>query len=87
MSSTPEQRDADQALTEAIARCSVAHFGESGRVLTEYVVVISRQGWDDDGDSVTSVETLHSDGDVPLHRCLGLVDYAAVRYRKHIAEG
>lgn len=86
MGQTP-QREADEQLAAAIDRASVAYFGHSGRVVTEYVVVVARQGWDADGDPVSSVETLHPDGDLPYHRALGLVEYAATVYRTRIAGG
>jgi hypothetical protein len=45
------------------------------------------QRWDDEGDALTAVGTAIDSGSVPIHRLLGLVEYAAVRYRGLIAEG
>lgn len=83
---TPEQVAADNALTDAIEACLQAYGGPGSYVLTEYIVITAQTGWDDDGEQLTAVGVCHRDGDVPLHRCLGLAEYAAARYRKRIAE-
>jgi hypothetical protein len=55
-------------------------------LLSEYVVLTAQQRFDDNGDSVTAVGTILRDGDVPLHRALGLVDYVATRLRMHAVD-
>lgn len=87
MPRTPEQIEADDALTVAIEKVIAAYYeGHRGYVLGEYIVISAQQGWDDDGDGLTATSTIHRDGDVPIHRCLGLAEYAATRYRARIAE-
>ncbi len=86
MSRTPAQLAADQALTAAIEQTLAAYSDGQPWVPTEYVVVTSQQRFDDEGDSVTAVGILYRDGNVPLHRALGLVDYAAVRMRRLAAD-
>lgn len=87
MPRTPEQQAADDALTAAVEQCIAAYYsGDTPWTLTEYVVVTSQHRWDDDGDAVTAVGSIFRDGDVPIHRALGLVEYAAVRLRKHITD-
>ncbi|TBL44255.1 hypothetical protein EYA84_02095 [Verrucosispora sp. SN26_14.1] len=86
MPRTPDQVAADEALTAAIEQALHAYSDGEPWVLTEYVVVTSQHRFDDDGEGLTAVGTLYRDGDVPLHRALGLVDYAAVRMRKPAAE-
>lgn len=85
---TAEQIEADKALTAAIERALLAYADDgTAWVATEYVVVTSQQRFDDDGESLTAVGTLYRDGgEVPIHRALGLIEYAATRMRKHIAE-
>jgi hypothetical protein len=83
---TPEQVAADDALTAAVEACLAAYGGNPTYVLMEYIVVATSTGWDDDGEQRTAVGVCHRDGDVPLHRCLGLAEYAATRYRATIAE-
>jgi|GEM_PF-5315863 len=83
---TPEQVAADDALTAAIEAVLAAYGGNTGYVLTEYIVITAQTGWDDGGEQLTAVGCCHKDGDVPLHRCLGLAEYAAARYRKRIVE-
>jgi hypothetical protein len=82
---TAEQRDADEALTAAIEQVLRA-YGEGAwnGVLTEYIVITSQQNFDDDGEGLTAVGSIFRDGEVPLHRALGLAEYAAARYRKRI---
>lgn len=87
MPRTPEQVAADDALTAAIEQViNVYYDGEHPWVLTEYVVVTAQQRWDDDGDSITAVGSVFRDGDVPVHRALGLVEYVGARLRKHISD-
>jgi hypothetical protein len=86
MSRTPEQRAADAALTAAIEQTLTA-YADDGQawILTEYVVLTAQTRYDD-GEASTAVGALYRDGDVPLHRALGLVEYASTRMRKTIAE-
>ncbi|MDG4832427.1 hypothetical protein O7627_24410 [Solwaraspora sp. WMMD1047] len=84
-SRTPEQRAADDALTAAIQQTLDAYAGSGPWLLTEYVVVTAQQGYDEDGDGITAVGQLYRDGDVPLHRALGLLDHAVTRMRARIA--
>jgi hypothetical protein len=86
VSRTAEEIAADEALREAIDRAWIAGFGDGDGGLTEYIVIASRRNFDEHGTSETSVATLISDGEVPIHQLLGLCDYAATRYRKLIAE-
>lgn len=85
MSRTDEQRAADAALTAAVERVLQA-YDDDAWVLTEYVVITSQHRYDDDGDACTAVGVLMRDDDVPLHRALGLVEYASVRLRRRVAE-
>ena len=82
MTRTPEQVAADEALTAAIEQTARA-YGDDGQawVTSEYVVAVAQHRFDDDGDPVTTVGLLYRDGDVPTHRALGLVEFAAVRLR------
>ncbi|HEX6682965.1 MAG TPA: hypothetical protein VF062_09235 [Candidatus Limnocylindrales bacterium] len=87
MSRTPEQKAADEALTAAVEQALTAYGSEEqSYVLTEYVVLTAQTRYDEDGDAVTAVGIVYRDGDVPHHRALGLIDYAATRLRAAIAE-
>lgn len=84
---TAEQRKADAALTAAIDQVRAAYYGEpEASVLMEYVVVASRQSYADDGEPESEIALMPRDGNQPLHRLLGLIGYADVRYRKMIGE-
>jgi hypothetical protein len=86
---TPEQVAADDALTAAVEAVQFAYLkdGEDvGGVLTEYLVIATRRNWDEDGNGWTTTSSRVRDGEMPLDRQLGLVEYAAVRIRKRIAE-
>ena len=51
---------------------------------TEYLCIYSMQTWDEEGDALTAV-CMAVDGDsVPIHRQLGLVEYAATRLRRAV---
>lgn len=86
MARTAEQTAADEALTAAIERVLQAYDDGHAWILTEYVVVTSQHRFDDDGDPLTAVGVLPRDGDVPLHRSLGLVEYVSTRLRCRITE-
>ena len=85
-SRSPEQVAADEALTAAIQQALLAYADDGyAWVPTEYVVVLSQTRFDEDGDGITAVGMIYRDCDVPQHRALGLVEYAATRMRKRIA--
>ncbi len=87
MADTAEQKAADENLTAAIERALAAHSIEGEPyVLAEYIVITCQHRFDEDGDGITAVGYLSRDGDVPLHRSLGLAEYAAARLRKRICE-
>lgn len=85
MTDTRAVQTAYDELEQAIARVRESEdFASPGEVLTEFVVVTAHHSIDDDGDSVTAITQLHRDN-MPIHRTLGLLDYAATRVRKTIA--
>jgi len=87
MSRTPEQKAADEALTAAIEAAARLHFEEGqGWVMSEYVTVAAHHRFDEEGESYTAVSLIYRDGDVPYHRALGLLEYAAARMRAAIME-
>ena len=69
---TPEQRNADRALEEAIDASAKA-YGEEG-LLIEWVVVAAHH-LDDGNDTFTSVNWTVSDG-LPIYRLMGLINFA-----------
>lgn len=81
-----EQKEADDALTNAIQRVILAYHGEDGRITSEYIVITSQHGWDEHGDGNTAVSMIFRDCDVPVHRALGLVEFAGACLRKEAAE-
>lgn len=83
---TPEQRAADEQLREAVKAVTEAYADGESWVPMEYVCVYSMQRWDDDGDALTAVGTAVDSGAVPIHRLLGLVEYAATRYRRLVMQ-
>lgn len=85
MTRTPEQVKADDELRAAIENVHQAYDDVEG-VLTKYVVLAQRQWFDDDGDRVTTNWANPSDGCVPISDLLGLVEYAAARYRRAITD-
>lgn len=83
---TPQQLAADEQLREAAKAITAAYASDRAWVPMEYVLVYSMQSWDDEGDARTAVGTAVDSGTVPIHRLLGLLEYAATRYRKLINE-
>lgn len=87
MPRTTEQVAADDALTASIEAGIAAYYGvEQPFILSEYIVVLCQQTFDDEGDGLTAIGTLYRDGDVPPHRALGLLDYASTRLKRAICD-
>lgn len=85
-SRSAEQRAADDALTAAIEQVNRAYYGDSDRLLTDYVVIFAEQSWDDDGDSITAVGTNPRDGDMAIYKTIGLLDYGLTRARQRLVQ-
>ena len=84
---TAEQVAADAQLREAIQAVAEAYTEDgSSWVATEYVAVYSMQRWTEEGDALAAVGTAVDGDSVPLHRQLGLVEYAAARYRRLVMQ-
>lgn len=99
MPRTPEQVAADDALTEAIKRTWRAYWenepyadsdvpeeaaGEG--VMMEYMVIGTMASFDKDGEPYTHVFHVYKDGDVPIHRLLGMLEYARLRLARIVQE-
>lgn len=88
MPRTQEQKDADDALTEAILACSRAYYQPpESWVMSEYVVVACHQGYTDDGRDQTAIDTIIRDNNVPAHRVMGLLEAASTRLRANYVAG
>lgn len=85
---TPEQKTADEALTVAIEAAHRAYGWTSDEawLMSEYIVLTAAHRYGDDGEPYTAVGTLYRDGDVSLHRALGLIEFAGARMRRLIME-
>lgn len=81
---TPDQVAADEMLREAVGVVAIAYGDGLPWVPLEYVTVYSMHRFDDEGDALTAVGTAIDSGSVPIHRLLGLLEYASSRYRKTI---
>jgi hypothetical protein len=89
VSRTPEQRKADDNLTEAIDAVRKAYdcHGEiDGFLMTDYVVIYAAQKYDKDGDSLTALGIMPRDADVPLYRLMGMGEYAVAQWCKRATE-
>lgn len=86
MSRTPEERNADEALTTEVDRVVRTYSPELDLgILTDYVVIAAFQGFDADGEDETYV-TLHPrDGNLPIYRIMGLLDYSQAHERGIVA--
>lgn len=84
MSRTPEQKEADEALTKAIdAAVSAYGFNEKGLINTQYLVIVEQRGWADSGDSLSAFVSLYKDGDMGWSAILGLLRAATLRAEKN----
>lgn len=83
MSSTPEQKAAEQQ-AEAAVQALIAAYGMQDRgVLTDFAIIAVQQGWDDDGDEVTCVSPLLPRA-LPMYRLVGILEHALIRIRAAI---
>lgn len=76
---TQEQIDADQNLHSAITRVLAAYSDDPERhakfMLTDYVVITARVGMTDDTVDTTSYDYQLSNGSIPWHVMMGLMDW------------
>jgi hypothetical protein len=66
----------DRAVLEALHREADEHRAAAGLALTEYVVIASTSGWNDQGQEVSQVVIMPSGSQ---HRIAGLLREATVR--------
>jgi len=76
MDRTPEQVQADTALTAAVQAAAVLYGWAPDAVVTNYVVVLSAQTWDSNGNTESDEGVLLRDGYLPDYRARGLAQYA-----------
>ncbi|MFC4128905.1 hypothetical protein [Nocardia rhizosphaerae] len=78
MPRTPEQREADDALTTAIETVWDAYLelddDNDPGLLTDYMVIAVRRGYAEDGDPWAQVWRFTRDDSVPEHIQLGLLE-------------
>lgn len=81
--STPEQREANEALNAAVD-ATLRAYGYTGKELVTagFVVLVDQRGWEEDGSSVSGVAYLFKDGDMPWTQAIGLVHAAQFRMEK-----
>ncbi len=74
MARTPEQIEADDALTAAILAARNAYFPEAAEnLLTDYVVTFADVRYDDDGERQVGVGWLLRDNEVDAYKVRGLL--------------
>lgn len=77
MALTPDQRAASEKLGEAIVNLvSLCGDGLQVGVVTDWVVVAAQDKFADDGERITSYNTLFSNGSLPDHIARGLMHSA-----------
>ena len=72
-------------LRAAIVAAMLEEFGDTSAVLSDFIVVGSRQSVDDDGSVLTEVFSLVDD-DTAYYRMLGLLVYALDALRRQIRD-
>lgn len=80
---TPEQRAADESLTQAIDAIVAAYYPDIQlTILGDYLVCGALSGLE--GDSL--VFSHPKDGDFPFYRQMGLIDYIHARHKAIVGE-
>jgi hypothetical protein len=80
---TPEQKAANERLTEAIQEARQAYGYEDGYLVTDWVVLTAETRYDEDGDQICAYGRLHQDGAMADHRVLGLLEV----HREYVRSG
>jgi len=87
---TQAQVDADQALHAALCQVLDAYSDGSeedkGFMLTEYVIITARSGITDDNAQRVQYGYTFSNGSVPWHSVMGLLDWARLALREQMKE-
>lgn len=78
---TPEQRAANARLDEVIREAMDVHgfLGPDDGVVTDWIVVIAQEGFEDNGDVKSGYTTLYSRGSMANHKAVGLL-HCGLRY-------
>lgn len=85
---TPEQVAADDALTEAVLNAIEVHGLASPReVATNFVVLVSIVGVDDEGDDYTGHIKIFRDGRMPVTEQIGLLRIATLNVERQLFGG
>lgn len=83
---SPEEKTAHEALTDAIEAVLRAEGNrEQAWVGSEYIIVHAGHRFEGD-ETYTAVGVIYRENSVPIHRALGLLEFASCRLRKIIAE-
>jgi hypothetical protein len=82
MTITPEQREAQQRLQDAIENhCRVWTPHEEtpvgGEMLIDWAVVMHLTGYNEEGHEVAAYRLAYTNGEMPQHRAVGLFEYAS----------
>ena len=80
---TPEQRAANERLSEAIQEARRAYGYEDGYLVTDWVVLTAETRFDEAGDQICAYGRLHIDGALADHRVLGLLEV----HREYVRSG
>lgn len=91
MGTDEEKTKAFEALTAAIEQVMKANAPDpafmDSYIPTEYVVITSHAGFDHEEKSGTSmVNVIFKDNDVPVHRAMGLVEWARTWLRSYMED-
>lgn len=73
-----------EAVETAVRAAEAEHGGRQDMLVSEFIVIASAHGFDDDGEPVTQVIVLPDGGSE--HRILGLLEHARLRVRADILD-
>lgn len=87
---TPEQKKADDALTQAVEDAVAAYeYMEPGTMNVAYMVIVQQRSWpgDGSGSGSTGLVRLYKDGDMPWVDMLGMLKAASLRAEREYCDG
>lgn len=80
MPRTKEQKEADEALREALVGVTAAYYGDMQLgILTDFIVIAAYAGFDEDGDDESHVMLHPAEGSMPMYKIMGLLQYSKAR--------
>lgn len=79
------EKAAQEQLRDAINAVLIAKGWHEGRLITDYLVCVASQGFDENGDGVTQYNYIVPDLTISWHRAIGLIEVIRLLMKENLA--